>query len=533
MKTRPRANQLRGQARDLSPDNPTHERHKRHAHHATPVARLGEQAGREVPITMETHMNHHTPCLPVVGAHTRVPLINGGSTTYANLDCAASAPALVAVQERVNQVLPLYASVHRGAGYLSQVSTALYEAARTSIGQHVGARADDVTIITRHTTDSLNLLAGCIPTNPDGTPGKVLVLDIEHHANLLPWQAASGGATVITAATTIRETLTQLRAELARDNYTLVAATGASNVTGEALPITELVDIAHAAGARIVIDAAQLVPHRGFSLTTSGADYVVFSGHKTYAPFGAGALVGRRDWLDAGHPYLAGGGAVHNVTLTTITWAPAPARHEAGSPNVIGAVALAAACEALGNLPAGELERHENVLRTRLVEGLSAIEGVRILRLWEDSCDPVGVVSFTVAQCDPGLVAAYLSAEHGIGVRDGRFCAHPLLTRLGVENGAIRASVGVGTTVDEVERLIAAVTQWVEQGSDATYDIINGCWAVHNDPRPTPAGSGLDGLIATAAAAVADVAAGCGPTPRTRPTPTDTHPKENSPVPVA
>ncbi|WP_029069477.1 aminotransferase class V-fold PLP-dependent enzyme [Jonesia quinghaiensis] len=477
-------------------------------------------------------MNDHTPCLPVVGAHTRVPLINGTSTTYANLDCAASAPALVAVQNRVNQVLPLYASVHRGAGYLSQVSTALYEAARTSIGKHVAARDNDVTIITRNTTDSLNLLAGCIPNHADGTPGKVLVLDIEHHANLLPWHAAPGGATTLVTATTIAETLDQLRAELARERYALVALTGASNVTGESLPITDVVDIAHAAGARIALDGAQLIPHRGFSLANSGVDYVAFSGHKTYAPYGAGALIGRRDWLDTGHPYLAGGGAVKNVTLTDVTWAPAPARHEAGSPNVIGAVALAAACEALGGLPAGELERHEAVLRTRLVDGLSAIDGVRILRLWEDSTDPVGVVSFTVADCDPGLVAAYLSAEHGIGVRDGRFCAHPLLTRLGVDNGAIRASVGVGSTLDDVERLIAAVALWVTEGSSDNYDIIDGCWAVHNDPRPTPAGSGLDGLIATAAAAVANVAAGCGPTPRQGVASADARDGAGVPVPV-
>ena len=452
------------------------------------------------------------PCLPVVGADTLVPLVDGRQVTYANLDCAASAPALVSVAERVNQVLPLYASVHRGAGYLSQVSTALYEESRQTIGRFVGAREDDVTIITRNTTDSLNLLAGCVPAGLDGKPGRVLVLDVEHHANLLPWRGAPGGAQVVTGGSSVAETLDLLRAELARAPYALLAFTGASNVTGESLIIDDVVAIAHAAGARVVLDGAQLVPHRRFSLAQSGVDYVAFSGHKTYAPYGSGALVGRRDWLDAGTPYLAGGGAVRQVSVTDVEWTNAPARHEAGSPNVIGAVALASACEALAALPEGALEAHEDLLRTRLVEGLESIEGVRVVRAWADAVNPVGVVTFAVRDCDPGLVAAYLSAEHGIGVRDGRFCAHPLLHRLGFDGGAIRASVGVGTSLAEVDRLIHALKLWVAEGVHTNYEVVDGCWAVKDDPRPTPAGSGLHGLIATAAASLGGVAA-CGPAP--------------------
>ena len=225
------------------------------------------------------------PLRPVVGGETLVPLVDGSRVPYANLDVAASAPALQAVADRVTQVLPLYASVHRGAGYLSQVSTALYETARRTIGAFVGARDDDLTIITRNTTDSLNLLAGCVPAQPDGEPGRVLVLDVEHHANLLPWQRA-GGATVLAGGASVAETLSGLRTELARFPYALVAVTGASNVTGESLPVAEVVRVAHDAGARVVLDGAQLVPHRGFSLADSGVDYVAFSGHKTYAPFG-------------------------------------------------------------------------------------------------------------------------------------------------------------------------------------------------------------------------------------------------------
>jgi len=440
----------------------------------------------------------HTPIgagalLPVVGAGTRVPLIDGSTCTYANLDCAASAPALESVAARVTEVLPLYASVHRGAGYLSQVSTALYESSRATIADFVGARTGDVAIITRNTTDSLNLLAGCVPEG-----GRVLVLELEHHANLLSWQR--GDATVLPVAGTVAETLAALAAELAAEPYALVATTGASNVTGESLPIDAVVRIAHDAGARVVLDGAQLVPHRGFSLAATGVDWVAFSGHKTYAPFGAGALVGRSDWLDAGPAYLAGGGAVRDVSAERTLWAPSPARHEAGSPNVIGAIALAAACEALAALPPGALAAHEGALRSQLAGGLAAIDGVRVLRIWPDSVDPVGVVAFDVAGHDPGLVAAYLAAEHGIGVRDGRFCAHPLLARLGVPAGAVRASVGVGTSAETVDRLLTGVRDYLAQGPTASYAVVDGCWTVREDPRPLLAVRGLEALAPTAAA---------------------------------
>jgi selenocysteine lyase/cysteine desulfurase len=453
-------------------------------------------AERTTPVLPRSTPHHSAgtgALLAVVGASTRVPLIDGTTRAYANLDNAASAPALETVAARVSEVLPLYASVHRGAGYLSQVSTALYESSRQTIARFVGAREDDVAIITRNTTDALNLLAGCVP---DG--GRVLVLDLEHHANLLPWQR--GTATVLPIHDTVAQTLAALTAELARLPYALVATTGASNVTGEGLPVDAVVRLAHEAGARVVVDGAQLVPHRGFSLAETGADYVAFSGHKTYAPFGAGALVGRRDWLDDAPAYLAGGGAVREVRPDRTIWTTAPARHEAGSPNVIGAIALAQACEALAALPAGALAAHEGALRKRLVEGLGAIDGVDVLHIWPDSVKPVAVVTFNVVGHDPGLVAAYLAAEHGIGVRDGRFCAHPLLARLGAPDGAVRASVGVGTDLEAVERLICAVQAYVTTGLTAHYVVVDGCWAVADDPRPLIQVHGLLGLAAQAAA---------------------------------
>jgi len=425
------------------------------------------------------------PLLPVTGGNLQAPLVDGNLVRHVNLDYAASAPALQAVVDHVTEVLPYYASVHRGAGYASQISTNLFESARATISAFVGARPGDVTIITRNTTDSLNLLAGAVPATGPGA-GEVLVLDVEHHANLLPWTA--GLHRVLPTATSITQTLARLETALRERPATLVAVTGCSNVTGELLPIEDIVTLAHSYGARVVVDAAQLVAHRRINLETLGADYLAFSGHKIYAPFGAGVLIGRRDWLDQAPAYLAGGGAVRSVSAEGFAdWAPAPARHEGGTPNVLGAAALAAACRAIDALPEGALQAHEAALADRLIEGLRDIPGVRLLQVWDDSTDRVGVIGFTVAGHDPGRVAAYLSAEHGIGVRDGKFCAHPLLARLDVPGGAIRASFGVGSRSEDADRLITAILALVTEGESDDYELVSGRWTPVADPRPAPA----------------------------------------------
>jgi selenocysteine lyase/cysteine desulfurase len=428
------------------------------------------------------------PLADVVGGELITPLATGGETRYVNLDYAASAPALAEVAAYLNEVLPYYASVHRGAGYASQVSTSLYENARGIVRDFVGARADDEVIFTRNTTDSLNLLAGCLPAS-----GDVLYLDIEHHANLLPWQSRPHRSVV--AARTLSETLERVRAWLKAGEISLLAVTGASNITGEILPLAELSSLAHEHGARIAVDAAQLAPHRRIDVAGTGIDYLAFSGHKLYAPFGAGVLVGRRDWLDEGRPYLAGGGAVREVRLDSVAWADGPARHEAGSPNVLGAATIAKAAEVLGGIDESTWHAHEQGLRAALVSGLSEIEGVTVHRLFEDS-DPgtsrasrgaVGIVNFSVPGHDAGLAAAYLSAEHGIGLRDGRFCAHPALRRLGLPSGSLRASFGLGSRLEDIERLVHAVRELVERGLRLDYAVDTGRWVPSHDSRPFPA----------------------------------------------
>lgn len=447
--------------------------------------------------TLETSVAA-TPLLPVVGHDLQAPLIHGGSIRYANLDYAASAPALAEVAAHLNEVLPYYASVHRGAGFASQVSTSLYENARLIVADFVNARPDDTVIFTRNTTDSLNLLAGCVASilarkgrvaGNANTHGEVLYLDIEHHANLLPWQALPHRSVV--AAGSIAATLARVETALRAGNVLLLAVTGASNVTGEVLPVAELAALAHRYGARIVVDAAQLAPHRRIDVSASGIDYLAFSGHKLYAPFGAGVLLGRSDWLDDGAPHLAGGGAVKEVRLESTRWTQGPARHEAGSPNVLGAATLAKAAGILGALDTQQWAQHEAVLRAHVIAGLQALPGATVHSIFSDAqsyphCSSIGVVNFSLTGYDSGLVAAYLAAEHGVGVRDGKFCAHPLLNRLGLASGSLRASFGVGSSLADVQRLIEGVTALLRDGLGSDYVVDTGRWVPVNDHRNYP-----------------------------------------------
>ncbi|GAA2518363.1 aminotransferase class V-fold PLP-dependent enzyme [Pilimelia columellifera] len=420
------------------------------------------------------------PLLSVVGGDLRAPLVQGGDVRYANLDYAASAPALTVVADRLTEVLPYYASVHRGAGYASQVMTSVFEAARASVSRFVGARPDDAVIFTRCTTDALNLAAGCVPAD-----GEVLFLDIEHHANLLPWRARAHRC--VEAADTVAETLARLAAALDERPVALVAVTGASNVSGEVTPLAQIVALAHSRGARVLADAAQSAPHLPLDMAATGVDFLAFAGHKLYAPFGSGALVGRRDWLDAAEPFLRGGGAVKNVSLDEVTWTTSPQRHEAGSPNVLGVVAMAAACDALAGLPAGAMQAREHLLRGRLVDGLEAL-GAQIFRIWDDSTETIGLATFSLDGHDPNRVAAYLSAEHGIGVRTGRFCAHPLFARKGYgREGAIRASFGVGSPTEDIDRLLDALTRYLKEGPAWEYTPSDKGWLPTPDPRVWPA----------------------------------------------
>jgi selenocysteine lyase/cysteine desulfurase len=422
--------------------------------------------------------------LDVYGADLLVPLVTGDRVRHVNLDCAASPPCLRAAHDAVVSALPWYGSVHRGAGFGSAVSTRLLESARAAIGAFAGARPDDTVILTRNTTEALNLLAAALPA---GT--SVVAFASEHHANLLPWRRAR---CVQLPPPRRREEVVPAAQKALRElpaGHRLLAVTGASNVTGELWPVAELCAMARRNGARVVIDAAQLAPHRRLDLAALDADWVAFSAHKLHAPFGCGALVGRRDWLDQAPPWLAGGGAVRRVSVEGEEWQVAPARHEAGTPNLLGAVAFAAACRALTEVGWDAIEAHESALLDALLRGLRDLPGVKLLSLWGPRAERIGVATFTLPGLEPALAAAALSAEYGIGVRDGAFCAHPLVAALTDPEHpepALRASVGAASSRGDVDRLISALRSILTHGLRWRYVRRAGRYLPDPDPRPFP-----------------------------------------------
>jgi selenocysteine lyase/cysteine desulfurase len=365
----------------------------------------------------------------------------------------------------------LYSSVHRGAGYKSIASSAAYELARERVFAFANRSGrDDVVILCRNTTEAINHLAYRLRLDRDDI---VATTVIEHHANLLPWGRVATRRMIECDEHGVFS-LDDVRVILdAAPRAKLLAITAASNVTGWMPPLNEIIDMAHDRGIPVLVDAAQLAAHRPMP---SEADFIVFSGHKMYAPFGTGALIGPRAAFLEGDPFLVGGGAVDLVDLEEVVWTTPPEREEAGSPNVIGAVALHAAIDKLASVGFSSIERHDNEISAALREGLSAIDAVHLLGP-EPSVRTLPVASFVVEGVPHALVAARLSAEFGIGVRHGCFCAHPYLVRLlamkgasletframarGHERaalpGAVRASGGLTSTIRGVERLIRAV----------------------------------------------------------------------------
>lgn len=422
-------------------------------------------------------------CPEVIGIRHRVPLLNGRCIPQIFLDNAASTKPFRVVSDFIQEIQPYYSNIHRGTGFDSSFCTQRYEEARRIVGEFVGWDSErDVVIPVRNTTEGINLLANTIHFAPGQS---VLTTLLEHHSNDLPWRSrAEVEHLPVDAQGQLSLDELEQHLRMANGRVRVVSVTGASNVTGLVLPIHEIAVIAHQYGALLVVDGAQLVPHRQVQMKphsdSSHIDFLVFSGHKMNCPLGAGAVVGHRHIFDAAEPYQPGGGTVSSVNLDHVIWADAPDRNEAGTPNILGLLALARTIQVLESVGMEAVEAHERYLTAQLLKGLASIPQVKILGESDSESIPdrLGVASFTVEGVHHALVAAILSYEWGIAVRNGCFCAQPLVRHLLKVTqqqdqacqeeilqgnryqilGAVRASVGLHNTEEDIKILVEAVT---------------------------------------------------------------------------
>ena len=359
-------------------------------------------------------------------------------------------------------------AAHRGAHLLGEEATDAYEAARARVAAFIGAPADEI-VFTKSATEALNLIAYAMSNAATAGPqaarfrvgpgDEILVTELEHHANLVPWQqlCERTGATLRWFGVTPDGRVDLSDADtLITDRTRLVAVTHQSNVTGAVPPVAEIAAMAHARGALVVADGAQSVPHRPVDVAALGADFLAFSAHKMLGPSGIGVLWGRRELLEAMPPFITGGSMIEVVRMEGSTFLPPPQRFEAGVPAAAQAAGLAAACDYLDALGMENVAAHEEELTAHALESLGAIEGVRILGpLTTD--DRGGAVSFTVEGVHPHDVGQLLD-ELGIAVRADHHCAWPLHRALGLQATA-RATFYVYNTHDEVEALAEGVRQ--------------------------------------------------------------------------
>jgi cysteine desulfurase / selenocysteine lyase len=430
----------------------------------------------------------------VAGCDVHVPLLSGGTRPYVSLDNASSTPTFRPIVEKVDEFLRYYSNVARGTGFKSQVSSWAYEESRSTIARLVGADpAADTVIVTRNTTESLNRLAALFPFKPDDI---VLTTRMEHSSNYLPWRRRArvvqvglnpdGSLDLDDFAAKLKEF---------RGRVALVTVTGASNVTGWVNPVHDLARLAHEAGAKIAVDAAQVAPHRPIDMRRPGdparLDFVAFSGHKIYAPYGAGILAGDKAMLSASEPALVGGGVADLVTPHSVVWRDLPSREEAGTPAVAGAVAIAASINLLGTVGWDAIMQHEAELTSYALTRLSRISSVRVhgKTRTDDLEDRLGTICFSMDGKPAQLVAAVLACEAGVGARCGQFCAHPyIFALLGISDaeaeklyegascgsltdmpGVVRASLGLYNDKSDVDALCDCL-EAIAKGDHAEYD---------------------------------------------------------------
>ena len=354
------------------------------------------------------------------------------------------------------------AAVHRGAHQLAEEATDAFEGAREIVANFLNAHVDEV-IFTKSATESLNLVSYAMCNAAPGnrfhlTAGdSIVVTEMEHHANLIPWQqlAARTGATLKWFSVTEEGRLDLSNIDSLIDSSTkVVALTHQSNVLGTINPLDEITKKAHAVGAVVVLDACQSVPHLPVDVKALDVDFLAFSGHKAVGPTGVGIFWGRAELLAELPPFLTGGSMIENVTMESATWAPAPRKFEAGVPNMAQAVGLGAALTYLTKIGMENIHRHEVELTSYLLNGLSEIEGLRIIGP-KTTDHRGGAVSFTLGDIHPHDLGQYLDSQ-GIAVRTGHHCAWPLTRKLGVP-ATTRASVYLYNTIEDLDALISGV----------------------------------------------------------------------------
>ena len=383
----------------------------------------------------------------------------GNPLIYLDSGATSQKPESV-ISAEANFYRTINAAVHRGAHLLAEEASEAYESARANVAKFIGANTDEV-VFTKSATESLNMVAYSLG-NPGSTPhisagDEIVVSEMEHHANLIPWQqlAKRTGAKLTWFSITKdgRLDLSDISKVITKKTK-IVAITHQSNVFGTIVPLTEITKAAHSVGALVVLDACQSAPHFAIDVKKLDVDFLAFSGHKTLGPTGVGVLWGKAEVLEKLEPALFGGSMVDSVTMEGATWASAPRKFEAGVPNMAQAVGLSAAIDYLNMVGMNKIFEHEQELTEQLLTGLSKISGVNVVGPL-DMKDRGGVISFTVDGVHPHDVGQVLD-QYGIAVRTGHHCAWPLMKKLNLV-GTTRASFHLYNDSDDINALLEAI----------------------------------------------------------------------------
>ena len=375
-------------------------------------------------------------------------------------DSGATAQKPLVVINRMDDLMRHYnANIHRGVHHLSGVMTDMYEQARERVRRFIGAEHREEIVFTAGATASLNLVAQAWSAKYLREGDNILISEMEHHSNIVPWQLAAerhGAEIRVLPFDDNGELRIDMLAELIDERTRLVAVTEASNTLGTVPQLDAIIAAAHAVGAVVMVDGCQGIVHGGGRVAERGYDFYAFSGHKLYGPTGIGVLYGRRELLESMPPYMGGGDMVDKVTFAKTTYAPLPLKYEAGTSNFIGAVALAEAIDYVERVGMANIEAHEQMLLCAMTERLEAIEGLTIYGKARHKCP---LVSFTVEGTHPYDVGMILD-KLGVAIRTGHHCAEPVMTHFGV-TGMCRASIGMYNTLEEVELLALGVERAV------------------------------------------------------------------------